>query len=105
MWYQTLQDDYTQQVSFIGIMDIDEFDGDVLIEEINNFMSVDNPLIHSLKVYFLRELRHKGLSIDDLKRFCAAAHTNKFPWLPIFKWNDTKNIRFSFNPYWQIPPS
>ncbi|CAG8856396.1 22950_t:CDS:2, partial [Gigaspora margarita] len=29
--------------------------------------------------YFLRELRHKGLSIDDLKRF------------------------FSINPYWKLP--
>ncbi|CAG8571195.1 9728_t:CDS:2 [Gigaspora rosea] len=55
MWYQTLQDDYTQPISFIGIMDVGEFDGDLLIEEINNFLSVDNPLIHSLKVYFLQE--------------------------------------------------
>ncbi|CAG8807146.1 12470_t:CDS:2, partial [Gigaspora margarita] len=39
MWYQTLQDDYTQPISFIGIMDVGEFDGDVLIEEINNFMT------------------------------------------------------------------
>ncbi|KAF0487084.1 e3 ubiquitin-protein ligase [Gigaspora margarita] len=100
IWYQTLQDDYTQPISFIGIMDIGEFDGDILIEEINNFMCVDNPLIHSLKVYFLRELR-QGLSIDDLKRFCVA-HTNKFPWLSTFKWNDNKDTRLPFNPYWII---
>ncbi|CAG8781547.1 17852_t:CDS:1, partial [Racocetra fulgida] len=61
-----------------------------------------NPLIESLKVYFLRELRHKGLSIDDVKRFCAA-HTNKFPWLSTFKWSDNKDNRLPFNPYWQLP--
>ncbi|CAG8808376.1 7802_t:CDS:1, partial [Racocetra fulgida] len=49
MWDQTLQDDYTLPISFIGIMDVGEFDGEVLIEEINNFMTVDNPLIESLK--------------------------------------------------------
>ncbi|CAG8794358.1 5506_t:CDS:2, partial [Racocetra persica] len=87
MWDLTLQDDYTLPISFIGIIDVCEFDGDVLFEEINNFMNIDNPLIYSLKVYFLRELRHKGLSIDDIKRFCVA-HINKFPWLSTFKWND-----------------
>ncbi|KAF0550869.1 e3 ubiquitin-protein ligase [Gigaspora margarita] len=102
MWNQTLQDNYTQPIPFIGIMDISEFDGDVLIEEINNFMNEGNPLIHSLKVYFLRELRHKGLSIDDLQRFCVA-HQDKFPWLSTFKWNDNKNNRFPFNPYWKLP--
>ncbi|CAG8435114.1 11795_t:CDS:10, partial [Scutellospora calospora] len=102
MWNQTLQDDYTLPISFIGIMEVGEFDGDVLIEEINIYMTIDDPLIHSFKVYFLRELRHKGLSIDDLKRFCAT-HTPKFPWLSTFKWNDNKDTRLPFNPYWQLP--
>ncbi|CAG8813851.1 12062_t:CDS:2 [Gigaspora margarita] len=52
MWYQTLQDDYTLPISFIGIMDISEFDDDVLIDEINNFLSgaSENQVAEFLKI-------------------------------------------------------
>ncbi|KAF0550851.1 e3 ubiquitin-protein ligase [Gigaspora margarita] len=85
MWDQTLQDDYTLPISFDGIIDVD--DGDVHLEEINNYMNLDNLIIHSLEIYFLRKLCHKGLSNSGLKQFCVV-HNYKFPWLSTFKWDD-----------------
>ncbi|CAG8524386.1 6565_t:CDS:2, partial [Gigaspora margarita] len=34
MWYQTLQDDYTQPISFIGIMDVGKFDAENAFKEL-----------------------------------------------------------------------
>ncbi|KAF0453757.1 e3 ubiquitin-protein ligase [Gigaspora margarita] len=96
MWDQTLQYDYTLPISFDGIIDVD--DGDVHLEEINNYMKLDNLIIHSLETYFLRKLCHKGLSYSGLKQFCVV-HNYKFPWLYGMIIKDT---HLPFNPYLKL---
>ncbi|PKC05361.1 hypothetical protein RhiirA5_485721 [Rhizophagus irregularis] len=69
-----------------------------IINQINNILTFSHPLIHSLKIYFLRDLCRRGFSIDDIKRFCEAQR-NFLPWLRTFNWEDAKENRLPFNPY------
>jgi hypothetical protein len=65
-------------------------------------MTFAHPLIHSLKIYFLRDLRQRDFSIDDVRRFCEAQQRT-LPWLGTFNWEDIKENRLSFNPYCNLP--
>jgi hypothetical protein len=78
------------------------FNSNGLINQINNIMSFTYPVIHSLKIYFLRDLCRRGFSIDDIRRFCEA-QKNFLPWLRTFNWEDVKENRLSFNPYCNLP--
>ncbi|UZO04042.1 uncharacterized protein OCT59_024441 [Rhizophagus irregularis] len=78
------------------------FNSNELINQINNTMTLSYPLIHSLKIYFLRDLRRRGFSIDDIRRFCEA-QKNILPWFRTLDWGDVKGNRLPFNPYCNIP--
>ncbi|RIB04310.1 hypothetical protein C2G38_2222712 [Gigaspora rosea] len=73
-----------------------------LLEDLINFMDMAQPLIHSLKIFFLRDLRQRGLSFDDVKRFCKAK-SNELPWHNHFSWETNDSSRLPFNPYWHLP--
>src|SRR5207248_2822659 len=68
-WDAFLQEDKNSPITY-NKMDDDEFDSDELINQINDSMVFNHPLIHSLKIYFLRDLRQRDFSIDDVRRFC-----------------------------------
>ncbi|CAG8702997.1 17315_t:CDS:2, partial [Racocetra persica] len=63
-----------------------------LLNDIVCFMDMPQPLIHSLKIYFLRDLRQRGLSFDDLKRFCKA-RSNELSWYNHFSWETNDSSR------------
>ena len=69
-----------------------------LINQINTNLTFSRPLIHSLKIYFLRDLCRRGFSIDDIRRFCEAQR-RILPWLGTLNWEDIKENRLPFNPY------
>ncbi|KAF0525877.1 e3 ubiquitin-protein ligase [Gigaspora margarita] len=68
------------------------------IDYLKNRLTLDQPLIHSFKVYLLKSLRLKGLSINEIKQFCETQQ-QQLPWLGILKW-DGHDSRLDFNPYW-----
>ncbi|PKC65425.1 hypothetical protein RhiirA1_514579, partial [Rhizophagus irregularis] len=74
------------------------FNSNELINQINNTMTLSYPLIHSLKIYFLRDLCRRGFSIDDIRRFCEAQEII-LPWFKTLDWGDAKENRLPFNPY------
>ncbi|CAH1767289.1 15726_t:CDS:2, partial [Entrophospora sp. SA101] len=98
-WNECIQrHNYQQPIVF----DLMETDGAVLIKEINDFMSIPNPLIHSLKIYFLRILRNRhNLPLNDVKQFCNRQNRT-LPWLASIAWEDNSQNRLSFNPYWAL---
>ncbi|UZO21060.1 uncharacterized protein OCT59_013464 [Rhizophagus irregularis] len=87
-------------------MEEDDFDNDFdnndLLDQINNIMTFVHPLIHSLKIYFLRDLCRRDFSMDDIRKFCDA-QKHLLPWLGSFNWEDIKENRLSFNPYCYLP--
>ncbi|GES94790.1 hypothetical protein GLOIN_2v1577211 [Rhizophagus clarus] len=76
----------------------DDFDSAELINQINNYMNIAHPLIYFLKMYFLRDLRKRDFSIDDVRKFCEAQQ-KILPWLGTLNWEDIKDHRLPFNPY------
>ncbi|CAG8518032.1 9622_t:CDS:10, partial [Cetraspora pellucida] len=72
-----------------------------LLNNIVGFMDMSQPLIHSLKIYFLRDLRQRGLSFDDVKRFCKG-RSNELSWCNHFSWETNDSSRLPFNPYWHL---
>ncbi|CAG8477178.1 1481_t:CDS:10, partial [Racocetra fulgida] len=80
--------------------------GDIDISELTNRLNYDMevnkqvPLIHSLRIYFLRALRRCcEFSLDDVKRFCKSQEYT-LPWLANLSWEDNNRAnRFPFNPY------
>ncbi|RIB31020.1 hypothetical protein C2G38_2257165 [Gigaspora rosea] len=68
------------------------------IDHLNNQLTLDQPLIHSFKVYLLKLLRLKGLSINEVKQFCETQQ-QQLSWLGILHWDD-HDSRLDFNPYW-----
>ncbi|CAG8632718.1 32956_t:CDS:2, partial [Racocetra persica] len=80
--------------------------GDIDISELTNRLNYDMevnkqvPLIHSLRIYFLRALRRCcEFSLDDVKRFCKSQEYT-LPWLANLSWEDNNQAnRFPFNPY------
>ncbi|GES90916.1 hypothetical protein GLOIN_2v1785271 [Rhizophagus clarus] len=75
-----------------------DFDNNEFLEQINNILTFVHPLIHSLKIYFLRDLCRRDFSMDDIRKFCDA-QKHLLPWLGSFNWEDIKENRLSFNPY------
>ncbi|CAG8596276.1 6964_t:CDS:10, partial [Paraglomus occultum] len=70
-----------------------------LIVELNNAMGFNHPQIHSLKVYFLKNLRSRGFTIGDLKTFCTV-QKGLLPWLANLPWDYVNQTsRIPFNPY------
>ncbi|CAG8443124.1 10027_t:CDS:10 [Scutellospora calospora] len=83
-------------------MEFNPFSGPALLEDINSSMSLTHPLIHSLKIYFLRDLRQRGYAIDDVKKL-GESHKEILPWFNSFSWNNDDESRLPFNPYWSVP--
>ncbi|CAG8532603.1 7300_t:CDS:10, partial [Acaulospora morrowiae] len=77
--------------------DVEEVDIDDLIENINGIMERQSFLIRSLKLYFLRDLYAKGLSLHEIKCF-SKVQCRTFPWLNDLEWSDEDN-RIGFVPY------
>ncbi|CAG8447585.1 8222_t:CDS:10, partial [Acaulospora morrowiae] len=78
-----------------------EFDVDVdinrLIKNINQAMERQPFQIRSLKLYFLRDLYAKGLTLHEVKCF-SKVQCGIFPWLNDLEWSDDDN-RMGFVPY------
>ncbi|CAG8459689.1 1476_t:CDS:10, partial [Ambispora leptoticha] len=70
-----------------------------LIEAITQSLSLPNPLIHSLAIYFLKELRSLGFSVEQIKQL-SLVQREYLPWISELPWDDTKRSRLPFNPYW-----
>ncbi|PKY40982.1 hypothetical protein RhiirA4_395358 [Rhizophagus irregularis] len=80
----------------------DDFDSGEVIDQINTYMNIAHPLVYSLKMYFLRDLRQRDFSIDDVRKFCEA-QKRILPWLGTLNWEDIKENRLTFNPYCNLP--
>ncbi|CAG8448239.1 7322_t:CDS:10, partial [Acaulospora morrowiae] len=89
----------TIDINRVGGGDLDLF---TLIGTINDYMQrQDFPLVQSLKYYFLRDLRMREFSMDDVKRFCQEQQFT-LPWISSLSWNDTQEIKLPFDPYWSL---
>ncbi|CAH1761994.1 12274_t:CDS:10, partial [Entrophospora sp. SA101] len=98
-WDTTLQEDPMKPIYF-DLMETNNFNPTTLIEDINESMGLLHPLIHSLKVYFLRNLRFREFSMSDIKKFCEMQYT--LPWLGSITWDNQQQTGLSFNPFWPI---
>ncbi|KAF0485179.1 e3 ubiquitin-protein ligase [Gigaspora margarita] len=70
------------------------------INDLNQRLELQKPLIHSLMYYLLKSLRLKEFSIDDIKRFCEVQQ-QIMPWLGRLLWDDN-DCRLGYNPYWYV---
>src|SRR6266542_2493597 len=93
-WDSFLQEDINSPIEYKKLED-DEFDGAELIKKINDSMDVAHPMIHSLKIYFLRDLRLRNFSIDDIRKFCEA-QKRILPWLGTLNWENVRENRLPF---------
>ncbi|GBB96188.1 hypothetical protein RclHR1_00270034 [Rhizophagus clarus] len=100
-WDSFIQEDRNRPIAY-NRMEEDDFDSAELINQINNYMNIAHPLIYSLKMYFLRDLRQRDFSIDDVRKFCEAQQRT-LPWLGTLNWEDVKDHRLTFNPYCNLP--
>ncbi|CAG8777515.1 12602_t:CDS:1, partial [Acaulospora morrowiae] len=65
-WETTInEENFTHPITLNRMMEVGQVDGHAIIEQINDYMEKDHPLVHSLKIYFLRDLRARDFSIDD----------------------------------------
>ncbi|KAG9292714.1 hypothetical protein G9A89_008302 [Geosiphon pyriformis] len=95
---ESLQDSLAQVVGF-NFMEMDNW-----IEDINNSLRFPNALVHSLKVHFLKDLRSRQFSIENIKKFCEVQQ-KILPWLGDLPWDNEKNrIKLPVNPYWSLKP-
>lgn len=53
-------------------------------------------------MYFLRDLRQRDFSIDDVRQFCETQKAI-LPWLGTLNWEDIGENRLPFNPYCDFP--
>ncbi|CAG8559894.1 4500_t:CDS:2, partial [Paraglomus occultum] len=98
-WESAGLDKPTVQQSELNFMLTDDIQ--TLIDELNSAMEFNHPQIHSLKVYFLKNLRFRGFTIGDLKTFCTV-QKGLLPWLATLPWdyvNINQTSRIPFNPY------
>ncbi|RHZ88035.1 hypothetical protein Glove_26g184 [Diversispora epigaea] len=102
LWETTITDDFTRPIAIDKIMEIGNFNVQTVLDQINNVMAIENPLIYSLKIYFLRDLWFRNFSIDDIKKFCKG-QTRTLPWLLSLEWGDNNDNRLPFNTYWYLP--
>ncbi|RIA93442.1 hypothetical protein C1645_819410, partial [Glomus cerebriforme] len=100
-WDSFIQEERNRPIAYNN-MEEGDFDSGELINQINNYMNFAHPLIHSLKMYFLRDLRQRDFSMDDVRRFCEA-QKNTLPWLGALNWEDIRENRLPFNPYCNLP--
>ncbi|RIA83302.1 hypothetical protein C1645_834051 [Glomus cerebriforme] len=100
LWDSTIQDGILQSLEFY-FMEIGDFDSNQIMNQINYYMENFYPLIHSLKIYFIRDLRNREYSMDDIKKFCQAQKYT-LPWLGSLAWDDNQNIRLQFNAYYSF---
>ncbi|CAG8454752.1 3616_t:CDS:10 [Acaulospora morrowiae] len=99
-WDHSIQEAVLQPIQFDELR-IGDLDTTELITKVNDSMNLTFPLIHSFKIYFLRVLRHRGMSMSEVRRFCDAQQQN-LPWLQELPWNKIKEIQLPFNPYWAL---
>jgi hypothetical protein len=102
-WNATIQVSIFQSIEFkfLNFMETEDFDPNQLLNQLNNYMELSNPLIHSLKIYFIRDLRNREHSMDDIKKFCQAQKYT-LPWLGSLAWDNSKEIRLQFNAYYSL---
>ncbi|CAG8488111.1 5420_t:CDS:10 [Diversispora eburnea] len=72
-----------------------------LYRDINGSMNYTFPLIHSLKIYFLRDLRRREFTVDEIKRFFEE-QSDLLPWFTNLKWDESEQSKLPFNPFWSI---
>jgi hypothetical protein len=102
-WNATIQVSIFNSIefNFLNFMETEDFDSNQVLNQLNYYMEISNPLIHSLKIYFIRDLRNREHSMDDIKKFCQA---QKFalPWLGSLTWDNSQEIRLQFNAYYSL---
>ncbi|CAG8523326.1 1260_t:CDS:2, partial [Diversispora eburnea] len=99
LWDTTInRDDFTRPIAIDKIMKIGNSNPQTVLNQINNVMARENPLIYSLKIYFLRDLLFRDFSIGDVKKFCKG-QTETLPWLLSLEWGDNNDNRLPFNTY------
>ncbi|CAG8523422.1 10645_t:CDS:10, partial [Racocetra fulgida] len=101
LWDSMIPEGIDQAIKFPTV-GFNPFSGPALLEDINSSMSLTHPLIHSLKIYFLRDLRQRGYAIDDVKKF-GEVQAEMLPWFNSFSWDNDDESRLPFNPYWSVP--
>ncbi|CAG8563026.1 45905_t:CDS:10 [Gigaspora margarita] len=88
----TLEKALTEQIQF------NFTDSYMFIHTLNDSMQNEHPLIQSLKFYFLKDLRARGLTMSDLRQFFN--HQQEIlSWLSDLPWNKDDDSRLPFNPY------
>ena len=95
-WDDLIQDGILQPIE----LNFDFFDLK-FIDQINGVMDLPYESIHSLKIYFLRDLRNRGYFMDDVKKF-SKAQENTLPWLKPLFWDNNQEIRLQFNIYYSF---
>ncbi|CAB4416885.1 unnamed protein product [Rhizophagus irregularis] len=102
-WDETIQVTIFQSIEFnsLNLMETDDFDPNQMLNDLNYFMEQSYPLIHSLKIYFIRDLRNREYSMDDIKKFCQG-QTNALPWLGSLAWDNNQETRLQFNAYYSL---
>ncbi|CAG8500146.1 9201_t:CDS:10 [Diversispora eburnea] len=101
-WDYTIQDEDIFEPIDIDSMQTDDFDMFIIISQLSSCLEKSSPLVHSLLIYFLRDLRQRdGFSIENVKKFCQAQRYI-LPWFNNLSWDDSQGNRFPFNPYWSL---
>ncbi|RHZ50620.1 hypothetical protein Glove_494g24 [Diversispora epigaea] len=96
LWDMTINtDDFTRPIAIDKIMEIGNFNVQAVLDQINNVMAIENPQIYSLKIYFLRDLRFRDFSIDDVKKFCKG-QARTLPWLLSLELGDNNDNSLPF---------
>ncbi|CAG8457357.1 17413_t:CDS:10 [Racocetra persica] len=80
---------------------IQGINGTNFLHKIIEALKVEHSLVYSLRIYFLRDLRRRGYSFDEVRRFCKR-RPDELPWLNNFPWESSDSTRFPFNPYWHL---
>ncbi|GES78826.1 hypothetical protein GLOIN_2v1764819 [Rhizophagus clarus] len=103
LWDSTIQVSifHSIEFNFRNFMETEDFDPNQMLNQLNYYMEVSNPLIHSLKIYFIRDLRNREYSMDDIKKFCQAQKYT-LPWLGSLTWDNSQEIRLQFNAYYSL---
>ncbi|CAG8494132.1 12597_t:CDS:10, partial [Racocetra fulgida] len=100
MFFDVVINDENASVAY-QLDSIQGINGTNFLHKIIEALKVDHSLIYSLRIYFLRDLRRRGYSFDEVRRFCKR-RPDELPWLNNFPWESSDSTRFPFNPYWHL---
>ncbi|KAF0475938.1 e3 ubiquitin-protein ligase [Gigaspora margarita] len=100
MFFDVVINDGNNSVAY-QLDSIQGVNGNDFLHQIIEALKGEHSLIYSLRIYFLRDLRRRGYSFDEVKRFCKK-RPDELPWLIKFHWESSNSSRFPINPYWHL---